>query len=1109
MTAIQEKGRFDAVKQATQKPNQLAVKRNESECLEFFELRKDYCVVEGRGNFSFFIADTTHEVCQFICKEYLSCAGVFFDCGKRLCTISSFIADFDGPDGTLSQRKGVDGYLFITLLAAPKVSCSFEQVVDDKECGMTVSSEMTGQFATVQGLAHTFNTLEGHYLNLQATNLRAGYTARFQTDYVEIDGTCLMLSYFVFNQVILNVILIDEELEEEQILELYPSHMEKAKWETSYLEFSQSGIHRVVIEATRVEYGISGVGLDDVRLLPCVTFAEQKCLITAFGEDYLGTENTSQSCAKCQPWVESMNYFIAETQFVQPEDEAENFCRNPTKDPFGPWCFINEYGQRESCRISMCVCPSGWFGCKSSGTCFPGDWTCNNVRDCSDGSDEEDPCGQPDLPISEIYLNISFEGSDVAFSAVYELELSSTNAMSGDETFIASPLRNFTENTEVSFQLKFEMEQYDTSNIWVVVQREDDSFSDPITTIEDRSSYEYFSYYYICLPVGQYGLAFIINFGNITMATRTLACDFDGSDTHCPLQTLSSNVYFEWRSIASNNLLQGGLSVLSDDGCDIDIYDLEGTIRSIGYPAGYPNNDICSYTIHIPPGGTLRLEVENFAVEDSNSCAYDYLPIRNGTGQLFKLCGKIAAGTIYEIASESIQFTFFSDYSITDVGFSLKYTTVDLDSTKNYAQALSFGGSDDTGSAISKLIFGPLLVDSKACLHFELFSVEQLEVAQVGNLDRNTESKSLLKLPDIGLGDAWHEFFINIERLASGKDSYIVFKVEMSHPENIYCTTLDVINLTNGNCPGSSNAFDTFACNFNASDQCGYRDTSSVASRWARSILMELQEMFLQTFTTIMTMAMIMKTMEMVLAQDMILVPVMALVLSQGMAPVLALEVIFIQVLLDHQDDAQQMQDKAFGARPGAHSTSHALHYEYLTPKHGSCGKTPWKFHIADTTYTHARCMRECEIANMLSSCGCIDSYMKGDYVSPMEECDLVTYLDCSIPVYEDGDELSNCSVCLSACKSTDFEFDLSSVTLAYTAFSSLNDQIRGDIQTNYMEAMSLQQRVQTTKFLGLLGKNQTLLQAIDDYVFHAKSDISALQQWLFALASRQKSCKF
>ncbi|ELU11923.1 hypothetical protein CAPTEDRAFT_217420 [Capitella teleta] len=156
-----------------------------------------------------------------------------------------------------------------------------------------------------------------------------------------------------------------------------------------------------------------------------------------------------------------------------------------------------------------------------------------------------------------------------------------------------------------------------------------------------------------------------------------------------------------------------------------------------------------------------------------------------------------------------------------------------------------------------------------------------------------------------------------------------------------------------------------------------------------------------------------------------------------------------IKVLLDHQDDAQQMQDKAFGARPGAHSTSHALHYEYLTPKHGSCGKTPWKFHIADTTYTHARCMRECEIANMLSSCGCIDSYMKGDYVGPMEECDLATYLDCSIPVYEDGDELSNCSVCLSACKSTDFEFDLSSVTLAYTAFSSLNDQIRDDIQTN------------------------------------------------------------
>ncbi|ELU18155.1 hypothetical protein CAPTEDRAFT_229395 [Capitella teleta] len=1375
MTAIQEEGRFDAVKQATRRLNKMASEENESDCLEFFELRKDYCVVEGRGNFSFVIADTTLEVCQFICNEYLSCAGVFFDYGKRLCTMSSFTADFDGPDGTLSQRKGVDGYRFITLLAAPKVSCSFEQGVDDKECGMTVSSEMTDQFAIVEGLDHTFNTQEGHYLNLQATNLRAGYTARFQTDYVEMDGNCLMLSYYVFNQAILKVILIDEDLREEQIFELDTSHKEKSKWETIYLEFYQSGIYRVIIEATRVEYGISGVGLDDVRLLPCETFAEQKCLITAFGEDYLGTKNTSQSGAKCQPWAESMNYFIAEPQFVQNEDETENFCRNPTKDPFGPWCFINEYGQRESCGISMCACPSGWFGCQASGMCIPGDWTCNGVRDCSDGSDEEDPCGLPDLLIFEIHLNISFEGSDVSFQCsfeddficgytvfetrgtqwkrkkilsstspddLYELELLSTNAMSGDEAFIASPLRNFTENTEVSFQLKFEMEQYDTSSIRVVVQREDGSFSDPITTIEERSTYGYFSYYYLCLPAGQYGLAFIVNIGeavstkfsindvrisgypcdsspidpgNTTSATRVLECDFDGSDTHCPLQTMSSNVYFEWRSIASKNLLQGGLTALSDDGCGIDIYDLEGTIRSIGYPAGYPNNEICNYTIHIPPGATLRLEVEKFAVEDSIDCTYDYLQIRNNTGQLFKLCGEIAAGTAYEILGEHIHFTFSSDFSITDIGFSIKYTTDDLDNNENYAQALSFGGSDDTGSAISKLILGPLLIDSKACLHFELFSVEQLEVAQVGNLDRNAESKSLLKVPDIGLGVAWHTFFIDIERLASGKDS-LVFKVEMPYPKNVYCTALDAINLTNGSCPLSSVASDTFGCNFNASDQCGYRDTSLVALRWTREYFDGIFSMSAHLDrtvqkSTILTSPLVEVTQQSCLVvshevddfDSVLFIKKMAsneteknakiltslsnldlsntksfnvqlepgtyrllFVLTSGISFIrisnieqvvtnctssgtsgevfadyyyygydyenygdgsgsgydlgssynsssgseygseydsgygsssdsgsssqpnekrskpLAETEIFedlmqmqsgrslydfkrdvahiipntiltceyagvdcfdlfnftetdmgmcylfngnvseivkakrsgskeglrltlnveayenmeglsddsgIKVLLDHQDDAQQMQDKAFGARPGAHSLV-AMHYttgKYLTPKYGSCGKTPWKFHSKDTKYTHARCMRECEVKNMLSSCGCIDSYMKGDYTGPMNECDLATYLNCSIPVYENGDELSNCSVCLSACQSTDFEFDLSSVSLAYTAFSSLNDQTKGDIQSNYMEVMSLQQRLQTTKFLGLLGKIQSLLQAIDDYEFHAK----------------------
>jgi hypothetical protein len=89
--------------------------------------------------------------------------------------------------------------------------------------------------------------------------------------------------------------------------------------------------------------------------------------------------------------------------------------------------------------------------------------------------------------------------------------------------------------------------------------------------------------------------------------------------------------------------------------------------------------------------------------------------------------------------------------------------------------------------------------------------------------------------------------------------------------------------------------------------------------------------------------------------------------------------------------------------------------------------------------------------------------------------------------VYEFGDELSNCTDCLSACQSTVYDFDLSATSLAYTAFSTLEEATQKSIRKNYKQAMSLQQRVKKTNLMEILGGIQGVLDTIDEFEFQAK----------------------
>ena len=88
------------------------------------------------------------------------------------------------------------------------------------------------------------------------------------------------------------------------------------------------------------------------------------CKTTVVALDYKGYMNTTVTGHDCQPWNQDFphNHSSWDPRTVDPDnfpdtslDEASNYCRNPTKDPRGPWCFTSDpIIQWEYCPLPRC-----------------------------------------------------------------------------------------------------------------------------------------------------------------------------------------------------------------------------------------------------------------------------------------------------------------------------------------------------------------------------------------------------------------------------------------------------------------------------------------------------------------------------------------------------------------------------------------------------------------------------------------------------------------------------------------------------------------------------------------------------------------------------------
>ena len=100
------------------------------------------------------------------------------------------------------------------------------------------------------------------------------------------------------------------------------------------------------------------------------------------------------------------------------------------------------------------------------------------------------------------------------------------------------------------------------------------------------------------------------------------------------------------------------------------------TITSPNYPFNYDEYDDCQLKIKFATNAIVSLTFEDFNVESSSRCRYDFLAIHDGNSIsdpiiASKMCGTIPAGTTVNSTGNAINLHFYSDSYYTTSGFKI------------------------------------------------------------------------------------------------------------------------------------------------------------------------------------------------------------------------------------------------------------------------------------------------------------------------------------------------------------------------------------------------------------------------------------------------------
>uniref|UniRef100_A0A8C5HBT0 Metalloendopeptidase n=1 Tax=Gouania willdenowi TaxID=441366 RepID=A0A8C5HBT0_GOUWI len=149
---------------------------------------------------------------------------------------------------------------------------------------------------------------------------------------------------------------------------------------------------------------------------------------------------------------------------------------------------------------------------------------------------------------------------------------------------------------------------------------------------------------------------------------------FCGDTLPDPIISTDSRLWIEFRS--SSSWVGKGFSAVYEAICGGDVEQDSGQIQSPNYPDDYQSNKMCVWKITVAKGFDVGLSFQSFEIERHDSCAYDYVEVRDGSSESSPLLGRFCG---YEkpdgikSSSNQLWLKFVSDGSVNKAGFSANF----------------------------------------------------------------------------------------------------------------------------------------------------------------------------------------------------------------------------------------------------------------------------------------------------------------------------------------------------------------------------------------------------------------------------------------------------
>ncbi|XP_060536860.1 cubilin [Cylas formicarius] len=149
-----------------------------------------------------------------------------------------------------------------------------------------------------------------------------------------------------------------------------------------------------------------------------------------------------------------------------------------------------------------------------------------------------------------------------------------------------------------------------------------------------------------------------------------------------PVMLSTSNImtitFISDTTISSEGFLASYTFIKETNVCGGNYFTAGGVIKSPGYPNQYPINRECTWTITVPSGRQIMLNIDDFNIESYANCKYDWLEIRNGGTSASPLIGRYCGTTIPKAIpshANKLFVKFSSDMSQTGHGFKMTWSS--------------------------------------------------------------------------------------------------------------------------------------------------------------------------------------------------------------------------------------------------------------------------------------------------------------------------------------------------------------------------------------------------------------------------------------------------